>query len=898
MKPKATKAKPSTTTKSTSTAKKTASTTASRTARSKTAAKDEPITTDNQIRDEEVQAVTEVTAKGSTRSRQHKASEDNDNVNEESEIKKPRGRQRKAAVSVEERPEAPKSRGKSTRSGASTKKVKSVQEAEVSEREPVETAQKTVRARVPAKTTAKTTRATAASKTTVSKKKVQFADEQDKENIPIQAEAAKKAGTKATGMKAKPIRKPAAPKTTTRGRRAAKIVPDEESSKPDAMPLSPKKVNQVAKTPSSSEDELATQEKTPMKSLNKSPIKMQFSPMKLALSPSKPAPSSPTKELSASILASPAKRPPKSPFKDSMKSPAKKFELGTSILKPSLTASQSETPFKTSLLQVSPKKVRIMEEDPKDTFSGSVSPFKRSLLQSPARRPLSSPLKAISLTPRQSPLKVTKKSVKAAATPLSTSFDVAANALASITASNQQDSFSDAESDLGTRLQEEPLSPSPEVDTGYSTWPLNSDGDVQSVVPEEQPLEQAEESKDLVRFDIPTRGEASVSAMECRRISTNSQLSEDELASPDKRFAPTPLRKQGAEQGDDTTVGLWDTTSMTPLADKFNSWAASSPDKQRPSRQQRGIFSLPAASHDNETSDAPLDDVTNAGPEAASKSSFFEDDIAMLDAEPSPGSKADADSPGMETLANLGISMESNDSQEYGDENVMPTEAELLRADQDANHPTLTVTPAKVFTPAKQISYQTREVYTVSKVPLRPSAEDSPLKLPRQRSKSLGGALAVLADNGSQPEDVPEQPLTPQLAPIALPQTPSSGVKLDLETPGRTSRKSGSSDVLKGAVVFVDVHTSEGADASGIFVDLLTQMGARCVKQWNWNPRASLGDSLDGSESPDSKSTSTPTANKIGITHVVYKDGGVRTMKKVRLSSGVVTCVGVGWVLE
>lgn len=98
-------------------------------------------------------------------------------------------------------------------------------------------------------------------------------------------------------------------------------------------------------------------------------------------------------------------------------------------------------------------------------------------------------------------------------------------------------------------------------------------------------------------------------------------------------------------------------------------------------------------------------------------------------------------------------------------------------------------------------------------------------------------------------------------------------------TPARTPRRDLNTALLKGAVVFVDVHTSEGADASSLFIELLTQMGARCVKSWNWNPSSD-----DGS--------------KIGITHVVFKDGGKRTLEKAKETGGVVTCVGVGWVLE
>ena len=100
---------------------------------------------------------------------------------------------------------------------------------------------------------------------------------------------------------------------------------------------------------------------------------------------------------------------------------------------------------------------------------------------------------------------------------------------------------------------------------------------------------------------------------------------------------------------------------------------------------------------------------------------------------------------------------------------------------------------------------------------------------------------------------------------------------------------------FKPARVGADVHTTEGADASGIFIELLTQMGAKCVKQWNWNPSTSVaGPSTPG----PSESIECTTSAKVGITHVVFKDGGRRTLQKVRESKGLVLCVGVGWVLE
>ena len=87
--------------------------------------------------------------------------------------------------------------------------------------------------------------------------------------------------------------------------------------------------------------------------------------------------------------------------------------------------------------------------------------------------------------------------------------------------------------------------------------------------------------------------------------------------------------------------------------------------------------------------------------------------------------------------------------------------------------------------------------------------------------------------------------------------------------------------------MYVDVHTTEGEDASGIFIELLQQMGAKCFKTWSWNPRASV--------SPEDAAD---PRDKVGITHVVFKDGGVRTLEKVRQAAGVVKCVGVGWVLD
>ncbi|KIW20739.1 hypothetical protein PV08_01317 [Exophiala spinifera] len=131
------------------------------------------------------------------------------------------------------------------------------------------------------------------------------------------------------------------------------------------------------------------------------------------------------------------------------------------------------------------------------------------------------------------------------------------------------------------------------------------------------------------------------------------------------------------------------------------------------------------------------------------------------------------------------------------------------------------------------------------------------------------------------------QAATPATVSKARTKTPSTSLKG--KTPARTPLKAISDGPLNGVVVHCDIHTSEGSDASAIYVDLLTAMGARCVKEWRWNPRASQD---EAAETPGHH------GQVIGITHVVYKDGGKRTLEKVRSAGGQVLCVGVAWVLE
>ncbi|KAG5930808.1 hypothetical protein E4U60_006800 [Claviceps pazoutovae] len=216
-------------------------------------------------------------------------------------------------------------------------------------------------------------------------------------------------------------------------------------------------------------------------------------------------------------------------------------------------------------------------------------------------------------------------------------------------------------------------------------------------------------------------------------------------------------------------------------------------------------------------------------------------------------------------------------SQEYGDENELPVESTLARKQ-----------PPQMATPAR--SLRPTVIFTTTKIPLKPAddSETSPLK---ERRSSAGRASYIFGGNLPRSATVslcsPTEGKTRAsmstrgnmlFTPIQVDQR-SSAV-----TPGSSPRRDVDPELLRGCVVLVDVHTIEGADASGIFVELLTQMGAKCVKTWHWNP--------EGSGNGNSSSS------KVGITHVIFKDGGKRTMEKVRETRGVVHCVGVSWVLD
>jgi hypothetical protein len=844
---------------------------------------------------------------------------------------KTRTRQTKAVADS-----APKAATATTRASRAKKVVeKSVEEDEVEESKAASklatatTTKKATRSR-PA---AASTKADAVpAKKTTTRKRVTFEEEgaDDKENklAPTQA---KKAATKTTGLLAKPVRKPA---VATRATRARKVAPEKDT---ESKPLSPKKVTQVAKSVTSgsgSEDELCGT--SPVKTLSRSPIKpptQAQSPTKRPAQeegegPSSPTPVSPVKHLSASIFASPAKRALASPFKDGLKESPKRVPIPGSLAKPSLEAS-SQSVFKDAL-KASPKRVNLGGSVPQPQFSTATqSAFKQSLLQSPARRP-ASPFKTGSLT---SPRKLEQATFN---------FQSPLKGSASIRLSSMTPMKVSTPPHEGGRMEEESikshhLTPAEQAalrSRETSPSPVKSS-------PYKLDAEQLLESP-----SSPEPGSSEVEAHEpvalhfsTYRSPIREGDSEDELQSgPFTMVSPLKLRNVSVRDfaldtpaaKEDRIANPFGSTikkpvealSMTPLALQLGSWCASSAKKEAeevPTTSMQGIASPTGPT----LLQAQPAQFTFQSPGFSGKVSHFDEQMFGHGQEPleilEDADLHENDSATVEDVDAMDIDTaeyaaeassephrteESESFEQYGDENTAPVDPLVIFAPvsqqqseetpADSQHETLQ-------TPEQAPRLRNREIHTVSKVPLR-AADDghSPIKVPRKRAKSSFGPLSDVSADLK-----PMRPRTPGgFEDVASKEGATSGRKVSFETlainqlltpgkdgatpmvsPLKSVRKGADAQILRGAVIHVDVHTSEGADASGVFVELLTSMGAKCVKQWTWNPRAS--------------STNEQAHNsRIGVTHVVYKDGGKRTLQKVREAQGLVLCVGVGWVLE
>lgn len=878
---------------------------------------------------------------------------------------KPRGRPKKVVA------EPPVEEPVKTTTRATRAKKVDVEAAESAEA-PKKT---TTRGRPPSTLATRTTTA----KSTV-KKSVTF-DEPEKENMApagaAMARAPAKPATATTGLKAKPVRRPAAASAPAATRATRGVKTAAAGEKP--TPLSPKKVNQLTSTHADSDDELAPSDRLATKPLRKNPIRPPVAGKKAAhdvqiSSTTEENASDPSEALPRVILGSPAKKLPQSPFKNCIKSPAKRVE---GVLPPSIThtteaGETSQSAFRATLLQSPAKrppggKLKGFEFGAMTPGQPGASPFKTSLLLSPAKRAYS-PMKPLVLPAVEDEQAAQSPAPKPTllATPLPGGTEDAEEEDSMVLDEADEAAMPDsptrlrfpgrmsavlprhadpaltnvlldvaeaAEEDAQATEQPTPVETQEEQQVEGAGDPMAVDSDNEQ---EDDIDDDATEPDDSAGTTPPVSPPKSAGPMFRLRKedlqdydSETDAGSEDELAPRRKLFpaagtsnplqagffkTPTSRSAVDATPADRSTAKRVRTDGkfgFTPLADQLSGWAAG------PSPLKLGNYVVESPSVGASTAGA-----TPSVPDALSPAAeaFFDEAMAgqsddmVIDTEVEVAAVPDAESPVLEDVAfteedvalasearemslmeqekieeHVGHSFDdsiSEASQEYGDENEMPIDPRL------EGEPMVPLT-----TPRRALN---REFHTVSKVPLKPADDSSPILKVKKRGHSISrlpvsrpthtltrnATVISYSPTKGKDEYIFEDEGRDERAGSAPPATPtkSEAAWSLVGTPARTPRRDVDPALLRGAIVFVDVHTSEGADASGIFVELLTQMGARCVKTWTWNP--STDAAQDGCSS------------KIGITHVVYKDGGKRTLEKVRESGGVVQCVGVSWVLE
>uniref|UniRef100_L2G5A8 BRCT domain-containing protein n=1 Tax=Colletotrichum fructicola (strain Nara gc5) TaxID=1213859 RepID=L2G5A8_COLFN len=909
-------------------------------------------------------------AKRKTRSDDHEDEEHNEQTQEsepalpespQHQVRRPAEPPVREPLHARALPPAPKEEAPKPTRGRPRKVVQPAEQAPEKEAEPVK---KTTRTRAAPVTAAKP----------AVKKTVTF-QEPEKENIaPDASKKTADKSTTATGLRARPVRKPPVPKAPTRATRNAAAA----TTKTEKTPLSPKKVTQIPMSQDYSEDELAGENTPPrpmMKSPTKPPASVLGSSKKLNLKPveksadskedqdGEGADSETQEDEVTNVLASPAKRLPPSPFRDTLKSPAKRVE-GVSLKPASMSTAEgvAPTPLKASLLHSPAKRPQSAIKPFALPTTGheekNLSNLKASLLQSPAKRPLS-PIKGLA-KPQETIEEMQSPTTKPLLLSTPTALPPAKRSSEKLM--EEENGHSDDEEEQLDDVAEAMLNESIHLEE-----PMQFPGRLSAVLPRhadpvfkkdmpaleepEEDLAHAEEvdvvqsedapeegddfaTEDMPEFDgepmmldedyFQPQAQSSLAPQPAFNVPTGifglrqkdmdpyhsmDSDSDDELANSPRvsaveKFVPlTPTPKAARRSNVMPRVS---NVGFTPLAQKLNAWSAGSPTKG----SKTPVAKTPQASADSASVsgtprayDSPLrstyfeDEMTvradmeaqneieaaiEAEISAASEEIEF-DDLMVTDEDMALAAEANEMSlmePGqLDDIVNTSNSFDdtlSEASQEYGDENEMPVDPAMLNG--------ASIPPT---TPNRMIN---REFHTVSKVPLKAADESTPRpkkkraasisRLPASRpTQNLNRSATVISYSPGKNKSEPQETAEPESAPV----TPAkSDIWSSLGTPARTPHRNLSPGLLRGAVVFVDVHTTEGADASSIFVELLTQMGARCVKTWAWNPNAA-----DNSD-----------MSKVGITHVVFKDGGKRTMEKIRETNGIVHCVGVSWVLD
>jgi hypothetical protein len=657
------------------------------------------------------------------------------------------------------------------------------------------------------------------------------------------------------------------------------------------------------------------------------------------------------------MLATPAKRLPASPWKGSMKSPAKRVEglLFASIVETEVQGSEVST--KKGLLASPAKRQPLnLNHTAADSITGTgISPVKLSFLSSPAKRPFS-PIKPLPRTiEEEEPQQQTpapKPTLLASPLPREESggvfegeqpvlVDGADERIGedAIRDSPPRLSFPGRLSDVLPRHADPTLTP-PTMVRAEEVNDERDDGGIldEVVLLGNQPVDApAPESASTTPLSSPPKTANPMFELREKDLKLHDHGAESESddespagrarftsafstlpATPSPAAAGTPNTMRSTRRRTSQRLNSESTFGFTPLAEQLSGWTAG-PSPLKNALQVASPTATPTVSTDQEQT--PMVAHQPAATPEPLHSTFFEDQMhavpdAMEVEEDASTDLEDNNSPILEdvpfTEEDMALAAEAQEmslmergqeesgtqgqddtlseaSQEYGDENAMPIDPALLGGHVARASAVPPVTPQRTLH---------REFHTVAKVPLKPADETTPrpriqtrshsasklaAKRPTEQLTRNATVISYSPSKGAETDSCEEQPEA--RAGSMPPETPQkSDIWSTIGTPARTPRRDLNPALLRGAVVFVDVHTSEGADASGIFVELLTQMGARCVKTWSWNP--------------NSHSSEQGGDSRVGITHVVYKDGGKRTLEKVRESGGLVQCVGVSWVLE
>ena len=665
-----------------------------------------------------------------------------------------------------------------------------------------------------------------------------------------------------------------------------------------------------------------------------------------------PSIGSPMKQNAGCLTGTPARRPPTPPAKVSLKDSPVKIKLGTPVSK-SLTGDRIQAQASSSLAQSParrpPSPIKLFRDELSSVSQkppGSMT--KTSLLNSPAKRPPSamkplyfptsaskpdlstaamsstgstlqrSPQKfkmPVSATPSKEPIAPTRSALptKRPHTSDAEQADALMDELANAPSPFTPRTVKSTEGQAVSQAKRESFKIESQLNPDLSACSTQemSRSNVQSptesnlnILPSPEKHQECSTGKASKLDQRKPSLNISAGSLQLRSTIVPGLLegdSEDELMSDDPKYSVSPSRKSVNATpmhaaALNTDLGVTENSlSMTGLADRFKSWAQATPDpKVLQQRHDEGYIFSPCKPQSVVEPSIVQDSPTNAESVLVQSSNFTE---AMEIHEDMCQDESEAhDMQDCQEMFRQSYASEA--SQEYGDENNVPIDPNLFE--------TIPQMP-QTCTPQRLEVNQPQVLHTVSKVPLKPAGEVTVSPGTKAKAVKRLSEASNLTPHSELDLQALRQVYPPAKRSLPLQEDElvftsyNQGVSQEsrvttpkgrsvsysgTNTPARTPRADLNKKLLAGAVVFVDVHTSEGADASGIFVDLLQQMGASVRSSWNWNPDKA-------NETDYTESDSRP-----GITHVVFKDGGKRTMEKVRMAEGVISCVGVGWVLE